>query len=424
MRSPLPKRRDGRTRTLQRYSTLLAAFAIAPWLCAAHAQAPATASAEAPVPIGMVLAKQGFVADSAIDGANGAMLEVEQHGAKVLGRPIKLIWYDEPNPQAAQQNMTRLIEQDKVVAVIGGSASASSMAISAVAATAKIPTIIVFGAASELTGAKCNRYTFRTATTTDFAARALAPELLKKGKKWYFLVANYSFGQGMYDSSVDFLKQHGGSDVGHDLVPNGTADFSSLLLKVRQADPDVVVVALGGVDLDNLLKQFPQYAGRAELGTPLISDSAIWAAGSGAQGLYGKQWHYADAGNSADERAFVKAWRAKYDDKPPSNGAWQGWMSMRMLLAAIERAHTTDGPAVAKTLETLKLPGGGSMPDYYRSWDHQFIHQLDVARAHPPVPGRDKWDMLDIIDKVPRRLADVDALYGTPASVGCKMGNF
>ncbi|MGI4813885.1 MAG: ABC transporter substrate-binding protein [Janthinobacterium lividum] len=398
-----------------RHAALLTALGLAPLVCSAQSQEP--------VQLGLLLAKQGFVAESAIDSANGALLEIEEHGSKVLGRPIKVVWYDDPNPQGAQQNMTRLVEQDKVVAVVGGSTSPSSFAMSAIAARAKIPTMIVTGSAHELTGSKCNRYTFRTQLTADVGSRALAPELMKHGKKWYFVSANYAYGQEVLDTSRKYLKDHGGTEVGSDLVPNGTTDFSSLILKIREANPDVVVVGLGGGDVDNFVKQFAQYGGKAELGTPLITDSSIWGSGDAARGLYGKQWHYSDSSNSQDEKNFVKAWRAKYNDKPPSTGAWQGWMSMRILLAGIEQAKTTDGPAVAKALESVKLDGG-AMPNYYRAWDHQFIHQIDIARAHPPVAGRDKWDMLDIVTKVPSQLADVDSIYGSQEQVGCKLGDF
>ncbi|MGI4814345.1 MAG: ABC transporter substrate-binding protein, partial [Janthinobacterium lividum] len=108
--------------------------------------------ANAPIAIGMVLSKQGVFSDIGRDGARGAMLAVDDVDAKVLGRPIKVIWYDDTDPQTAQQNMIKLIDHDKVVAVVGGVNSASSLAEGSVAKQNKIPLVVIVGSATEITG--------------------------------------------------------------------------------------------------------------------------------------------------------------------------------------------------------------------------------------------------------------------------------
>ncbi|MGI4815639.1 MAG: ABC transporter substrate-binding protein [Janthinobacterium lividum] len=378
----------------------------------------ASAQTQEPVTIGIVLPKQGFLGAGGTESAEGAMLEVDARQSTVLGRPIKLIWYDEPNPQGAQQNMARVIDQDKAVAVVGGVASGPSFAMSSIAERAKIPFMVVTAAAQELTGARCNRYTFRTGITVDVAVAAIMPALLKKGKNWYFLSADYAFGQQIYKTGSALLKQDGGNLLGNEYVPVGTTDFSSQILKIRQTSPDVIVAGQGGDDVTNFLKQYKQYGGKSTVGAPIVTDSTILAAGDQPNSLFGKPWHYTDPNNSAEEKAFVKTWRAKYK-APPSVSSWQGWMAMRMLLAAMSQAKSTSGPAIVAALENLRLDGG-NLPNYYRSWDHQFIHQVDIVRTKPA--GEDKWDVVDVVDRVPAKLSDVDALFGTPEKIGCKMG--
>ncbi|MGI4813504.1 MAG: ABC transporter substrate-binding protein [Janthinobacterium lividum] len=376
-----------------------------------------------PIPVGLVLAKQGNFAELGEDGAHGAMLALKDAGGSVLGRPVKLIWADEASPQAAQQNMSRLIEEDKIVAVVGGTNSATALAISALAKRAKVPTIVVSAASQNLTGKECNRYTFRSQVTVPVAARALAPSLLLKGKRWYFVAANYAFGQEVYDAMKAPLLQAGGTEVGVDRPPLGTSDFSSFILKIRQANPDVIVSGVVGNDFNNLAKQYAQYGmqKRSLLAGPVIFDSAVWTLGAdSATGLYGKNWYYADPQNPPEEVRMVKEWTAQYG-RPPSDVAWEGWMSMRMLLLAIGQAKTTDGPAIVKALETIKV-SGGALPAYYRSWDHQFIHQILVVEAG--APKRDKWERLTIEKRVPENVAGIDALYGTPEQIGCKMDEY
>src|SRR5207244_263489 len=91
------------------------------------------------VKIGLVLAKQGPFAIYGSTAAQGAQFAAEEHGMKVLGCKLEVIWLDEANPNDAQQNMTKLVQQDKVSAIIGGSNSATALALTAAAKREKVP---------------------------------------------------------------------------------------------------------------------------------------------------------------------------------------------------------------------------------------------------------------------------------------------
>jgi len=95
-----------------------------------------------PIRIGLIYSKQGPGAAIGEYLQRGSELAVEEAGRKVLGRPIELVWLDEPNPQVSQQNMQRLIDESKVVAVVGGNYSSSALAMMSVAAREKIPLIL------------------------------------------------------------------------------------------------------------------------------------------------------------------------------------------------------------------------------------------------------------------------------------------
>ena len=133
----------------------------------------ALAQTTGPVRIGLVYSKQG--PGSAIGEylQRGSALAVAQAGGKVLDRPVELVWLDEANPQVSQQNMEKLIKEDKVVAVVGGNYSSSALAMMSVADREKIPLILTGAAASEITGKNCNRYTFRTQATVPNALMVL-----------------------------------------------------------------------------------------------------------------------------------------------------------------------------------------------------------------------------------------------------------
>ena len=76
------------------------------------------------------------------------------------------------------------------------------------------------------------------------------------GKKWYFLTANYAFGQDIAKSFKEILAKAGGTVVGDDDVPLNTPDYSSFILKIRQAKPDMILGGVPAGDLSTFLKQW------------------------------------------------------------------------------------------------------------------------------------------------------------------------
>lgn len=378
------------------------------------------AQAKEPVKIGLVFAKQGTWTAQGEQLASGIELAMQQAGGSLLGRKVEFVWYDEPNPQSAQQNMEKMIQTDKVVAVIGGTNSGTSLAMASVAKRLKVPYIAPNAAARDITGKECNSYTFRTLTTTPVACRAMAPVLLAHGKRWYFLQANYAFGQDVYNSMAAELKAAGGTEVGNDATPLNTTDFSSFILKIRQAKPDVVVAGIPGGDLSTFLKQWKDMGmkGKIPIACPIIGDADLWALSQeAATGYFGKPWHFSTADNPAADKALVKDYMAKYG-KPPADKVWLGWMSMRALIQGINHAKSFEGGDIVKGLETIRIDEGGSQA-YYRAWDHQMLRKCMVFKVKDQIT--DKWDWLDAVSFEPKNPADLDRLFGTPQEIGCKM---
>ena len=88
-----------------------------------------TARAAEAVKVGLLLPKSGPYAVQGEIGQHGAQVAIDDFGGHVLDRPIELIWLDESSPQTTQQNMRKLVEEEKVVAVQGGVSSGDVLAI-------------------------------------------------------------------------------------------------------------------------------------------------------------------------------------------------------------------------------------------------------------------------------------------------------
>lgn len=372
------------------------------------------------VRIGLIYSKQGPGASIGEYLQRGSELAVEQAGRKVLGRPIELVWLDEPNPQVSQQNMQRLIDENKVVAVVGGNYSSSALAMMSVAAREKIPLILPGAAASEITGKNCNRYTFRTQATVPVQIRGLMPYVAELGKKVYFLTPSYAFGQDILRSSRALLKEVGLTEVGVDEVPVNTADYSSYILKIRQAKPDVIIGGLVGGDFSNFLKQWNEMGMRDRIpyAAVAVTDTDFWDVGPQAStGIYIKPWYYNNPKNSAAEKKMIDDFRKKYN-QPPSDKTWSGWIAMRALLESIESAKSTDPKSIVTALEHWKNMEA-EIPFFFRDWDHQMVRPAVIVRVKKQIT--DKWDFFDFIKNTSPTEAETQKAFGTKEEIGCTM---
>jgi branched-chain amino acid transport system substrate-binding protein len=402
---------------VSRRKLLLGASALA----AAPIAAPYVARAADPIKIGLLLAKTGQIAGQTEYLANGSILALEQRNNMIMGQPAELIWLDEPTPQAATQNMQKLVEENKVCAVLGGSLSSNALAEQAKAAELKIPFVCDNAAATEISGKNCNRYTFRLNTPVAVQCRMLAPYALNYGKKWYHITASFAFGQDILKQSRALLAAAGGTEVGVDEVPLNTADFSSFILKIRQAKPDVVVGGLSAGDLTTFLKQWNELGmkGKIPFVEIAIGDTDIWGVGAeAATGIFTKLWDVHNAANPPEEKAFAEAYMKKHG-KPAADKAWMGWITARSLFEAIDMAKSTDTNKIIEALENWKAPASGGVSYQYRKFDHQMLLRNLAVGVKEKIT--DKWDYFDVKATLPENPADLDKIFGSQEEIGCKM---
>jgi branched-chain amino acid transport system substrate-binding protein len=249
----------------------------------------------------------------------------------------------------------------------------------------------------------------------------LAPYALSYGKKWYNITASYAFGQDILRNSRELLKAAGGTEVGSDEAPLNTADFSSFILKIRQAKPDVVMGGLSAGDLTTFLKQWNELGMKGQI--PFleiaIGDTDIWGVGpDAATGIFTKMWYYKNPANPPEEQAFAAAYEKKYG-KPAADKAWMGWITARSLFESIDAAKSTDADSIVDALEAWKVQVGPSAYSYRKS-DHQMLVRNLAVAVKPQIT--DKWDYFDVKATLPENPADLDKVFGTPEQVGCKMG--
>jgi branched-chain amino acid transport system substrate-binding protein len=379
------------------------------------------AHAAGPVKLGILLPKSGTYAAQGGQGHNGAMLAIDDFGGQVNGRKIESIWLDENGPQTSQQNMIQLVEKEHVAAVQGGVSSGDILACMPVAERTKTLLMASGPNASEITGNKCNRYTFRVDLPNYATVRAVYPYLADKGKNWYFIYAAYAWGIDGFNQMKEVLVENGGKVVGADQTPLGTTDFSSYILKVMAAEPDVVFLGIGGGDLTNFLKQFRQMGltDKIPVSSLISNDTDLWAAGKeAAAGIYPKIWNYTGKQNTEKSKHFAETYQDRFKTAPESE-AWQDYFSMIALLTAIKETSSTDSMDLIEFLEKHKFEGYKERPIYFRSWNHQLIQPILIAKVKPEIT--DEYDYFDIEGVAPKADEPMESIYASKEVAQCSM---
>ena len=375
--------------------------------------------------MGHLTPRTGFLGPVGEYGALAADLAVEQLNAKngILGRKVTLIKEDSVNPQTASTKAERMIERDKVTCIVGEISSASCLTISQVAQRMNSIFLNTGGNSDALRGANCNRHMFHVESQNSMYVKTCGEALdsrgLVKGKRWFSLTADYAFGHDLLRVAKGFMESRGGEFAADKLVPTDAADFSSLLLEIRNAKPDLVVSNLAGNQITTFLKQYSEFGLPFPVAGFALDTVAAWAAG---QGNFGGTWplvwhHMIDTPRS---KQFVADFTKKYR-KPPENQAWGDYVAINALAQAMEETKSTDAPKLIEYLEKgAKFDVMKTRDAYFRAGDHQMMHEMYVVTAIPPDKIKNQWDIYTSSPPVPRADQPLELISTTPEETGCK----
>ena len=334
------------------------------------------------VKIGFVDPFTGTYAAFAHNEQVGARMAVDALNAKngILGRKIEMISEDtQANVGVGVQKANKLLDRDNCDFLTGTVASNVSQAIAQVCSQKRKLFVVTGGHVDALTGANCSWNVFRVCNTTYTIALATAATMVQKyGKRWYFMVPDYSFGHALHDNLLTALKSLGGTQAGVSLKPLGSTDFSAELIKAQATNPNVVAVIQGGDDELNLLKQANQFglSKRIPFVVPLSEIEVVAALPPAAQaGFWNFEWYW-DQPNTPHVADFVKAIEKYTPGKVPSARTYFGYVAIHALALAAEKAKTLDNVKVGQALAGLEMPPEVALQTgkhYFDPETHQYV---------------------------------------------------
>ncbi len=293
---------------------------------------------------------------------NGVQMAIDEINAAggINGRKVEAIVEDDQGqPQQASTVVTKLINQDRVVAILGEVASSNSLAAAPKAQEAKVPMISPSSTNPKVT--QVGDYIFRVCFTDDFqgaVAAKFAANTLKAKTAAILGDFQSDYSKGMSQFFKEEYARLGGRVISEQTYTQTDSDFKGQLTAIRSAAPDVIFVPGYYGQVGVIAKQAKELGIKAPLlGGDGWDAPQLWdLGGSALDGAYMVN-HYSVDDPSPAVQKFVAAYRQKFGTEPDAIAAL-GYDSMNVLADAIKRAGTTESQKLRDAIASTKgFPG-------------------------------------------------------------------
>jgi len=384
-------------------------------LAAAAAQAQISDNV---VRIGVMADQTGPYSGNGGPGSTVAVkMAVEDFGGKVNGVPVEVVVADDQNKPDVGTNIARQwIENDKVDAIVGGSASSIALSVTTLMKQHRKPYLIAGTVTSDLTGKSCSPMNFQFLVDTYSLPKAGVQSLIKQGiKSFYFVTVDYAFGTALQTEATRFIEAAGGKVVGAVKHPLGATDFSSYLLQAQASKAQAIVVLNAGLDLSNALKQAAEYrvTKNGQVLTVFgMTINSVEAMGLGvAQGLQFTEPFYWD--RDTETRAWARRFMERNKGVVPTYIHAGAYSAAMHYLKSVAAAGTDGGDAVVAKMKSTPV-NDFQMKNVRIREDGQVMRPTYVVQVKAPAESKGKNDFYKLLGEIP-----ADQAFRPLAEGGC-----
>ncbi|WP_456670980.1 ABC transporter substrate-binding protein [Bradyrhizobium sp. USDA 3240] len=335
-----------------------------------------------------------------------AQMAIEDSGLLAKGWKIDLISADHQNkPDVAVNIGKQWIDVEKVDVFVDLAASNVGLAIANLAKDKNVVNLNSGSGSSDLTGSQCTPNTVHWSYDTYMLANGTGRALVKSGgDTWFFISADYAFGQALERDTTGAVTAGGGKVLGSIKHPLNTADFSSFLLQAQSSKAKVIGLANAGGDTTNAIKQAAEFgivSGGQKLAGMLMFLTDVHSLGLNvAQGLNFTESFYWDMNDQT--RAFSKRFMERFKKNPPTMVQAGVYASLIHYFKALEAlgGNPHDGRAVVAKMKELPtddpLFGKGSI-----RIDGRKIHPAYLFEVKKPSESKYPWDYYKLVATIP-----------------------
>lgn len=293
---------------------------------------------------------------SALNGVLMAVDELNRTGG-INGRKLDVVIEDDRgSPERAASLITKLITQDKVLAVIAGGASGPSLAAAPRAQAAKVP--LISPSSTDPAVTRTGDFIFRVCFIDAFQGEVMArfaTNELKARKAAIMVDFNNPYSRGLSEFFENSFKELGGEIVSKQSYAQGDPDYKGQLSTLAAAEPDVIYVPGYYGDVGLIVKQARQLG----LEQPLLGGDGwdapeLWELGGAALNGSYISTHYSAEDPSPEIQKFVRDYKSLYANLTPDAHAALGYDALRFLAEAIHKVGTGDNQQLREALAATK----------------------------------------------------------------------
>ena len=356
-------------------------------------------------PTGAICARQA-VQDFGEHGFDIDVLVADHQNKPDIGAGIARQWFD----------------RDGVDAIVDVPTSSVALAVNTVCREKNKVMLNSGAATTDLTGAQCSPNTIHWTYDTYMLARSTGGAMVAAGgDTWFFITADYVFGQQLQRDTAAFVTAAGGKVLGSRAYPfPDTTDFSSLLVQAQASGAKVLGFCNSGNDTVNCIKQAAEFgvAKSMKIAAMLMYNSNVHALGLDvAQGLLMTEAFYWDLNERT--RAWMDRVRPKTPNQWPNMVQAGDYAVTLHYLKAVgdmgAAAAKADGAGAVARMKAMPTADDCFGPGMIRA-DGRKIHPSYLFQAKSPAESHGPWDGLKLVATTP-----ADQAFRPLAAGGCSL---
>ncbi|MFH6786037.1 MULTISPECIES: ABC transporter substrate-binding protein [Methylobacterium] len=386
-------------------TALLAGLApiVAGSVLAALAETPVTA---APVKIGVLNDRSGVYADISGEGSVvAARMAVEDFRPNGRDLTVEIVAGDHQNKPAVGAALARVwYDREGVDAIFDVPTSSVALAIHQVTREKNKVFVDSGAGTADLTGPDCSPNTVHWTFDTVALANGTGGAMVKRGgDTWFFVTADYAFGEAVQRDTTALILRNGGKVLGSVKTPFPASDFVPYLRQAQASGAKVIGLANAGGDTIGAVREAARMklteGGQALAGLLIFSSDIHSLTPKVAQGLVLTEPFYWDLNDAT--RAFSERFARRFGGRKPTAaqaGVYAGVLHYLKAVVALRAA--ADGSRVVAKMKEIPtddpLFGKGNIRA-----DGRKIHDMYLFEVKKPSESKGEWDLYRTLATIP-----------------------
>ena len=347
--------------------------------------------------------------DGGPTGVVCAKQALEDFGISGKGWNVEVLSADHQNkPDIGVSIARQWLDRDGVDAIVDVPTSSVGLAVNTVCREKNKVYLNSGTGSSDLTGKQCSPNTIHWTYDTYMLGKSTGGATVKEGgDTWFFITADYVFGQTLQRDTTEVITKAGGKVLGSIAYPfPETTDFSSLLIRAQASGAKVLGLCMAGADTENCIKQAHEFgvANSMQIAALLIQVRGVRALGLDvANGMRWSESYYWDLNDR------TRAWNDRVRTKTP-NGVWPNMTQAGDYAATLHYLKTVndmgvaaakaDGRAVVERMKAMPTDDDCFGPGRIRP-DGRALHPVYLLQAKKPSESKQSWDVAKVVTVTP-----------------------